>query len=148
MPRRPFAVSVAFLLLGTGLASTRAADDLPPVSERRSCSVYIPGEHPNPARTVAEQVDLVQRMVGRHPDAFAMAHSADDLERAVKDGKIASLIGIEGGVAIEDDLAPLRTFTRPGARDTTRTHDKTLDRADAATDDPKHDGLTRSGEPE
>src|SRR5580692_194023 len=68
-------------------------------------SVYIPSEHPNPARTVTEQIDLVHRMVERYPSEFEIALSADDVERVVKEGKIASLIGIEGGVAIEDDLA-------------------------------------------
>ena len=109
-------------------------------------SVYIPSEHENPARTVMEQIDLVHRMAERYPDDFAMAYSADDVERAVKAGKIASLIGIEGGVAIEDDLALLRTFARLGARYMTLTHNETLDWADAATDAPKHDGLTPFGE--
>ncbi len=109
-------------------------------------SVYIPSDHENPARTVVEQIDLVHRMVERYPDAFEMAYSADDVERIVKAGKIASLIGIEGGVAIEDDLAMLRMFARLGARYMTLTHNKTLAWADAATDDPRHDGLTLFGE--
>jgi membrane dipeptidase len=109
-------------------------------------SVYIPSEHANPARTVIEQIDLVHRMVERYPDDLAMAYSADDVERIVKEGKIASLIGIEGGVAIEDDLAQLRMFARLGARYMTLTHNKTLGWADAATDDPKHDGLNTFGE--
>lgn len=109
-------------------------------------SVYIPSDHENPARTVIEQIDLVHRMVERYPDDFAMAYTADDVERIVKSGKIASLIGIEGGVAIEDDLAQLRMFARLGARYMTLTHNKTLEWADAATDEPKHDGLTPFGE--
>jgi membrane dipeptidase len=109
-------------------------------------SVYIPSDHPHPARTVTEQIDLVHRMVERYPDDLAMAYTADDVERIVKSGKIASLIGIEGGVAIEDDLAQLRMFARLGARYMTLTHNKTLAWADAATDDPKHDGLTPYGE--
>jgi membrane dipeptidase len=109
-------------------------------------SVYIPSDHEFPARTVIEQIDLVHRMVERYPDDFAMAYSADDVERIVKAGKIASLIGIEGGVAIEDDLAQLRMFAKLGARYMTLTHNKNLDWADAATDDPKHDGLTPFGE--
>ena len=109
-------------------------------------SVYIPSEQENPARTVTEQIDLVHRMVERYPDDFAMAYSADDVERIVKGGKIASLIGIEGGVAIEDDLAQLRMFARLGARYMTLTHNKTLAWADAATDDPKNDGLNPFGE--
>jgi membrane dipeptidase len=109
-------------------------------------SVYIPSEHPNPARTVTEQIDLVNRMVARYPDAFELAYSADDVERIVRSGKIASLIGIEGGVAIENSLAQLRAFYTLGARYMTLTHNTTLDWADAATDAPKHDGLTPFGE--
>jgi membrane dipeptidase len=109
-------------------------------------SVYIPSDHENPARTVIEQIDLVHRLVDRYPDDLAMAYTADDVERIVKGGRIASLIGIEGGVAIEDDLAQLRMFAKLGARYMTLTHNKTLAWADAATDDPKHDGLTPFGE--
>lgn len=109
-------------------------------------SVYIPSEHPNPARTVTEQIDLVHRMVERYPNDFAMAYTADDVERIVRGGKIASLIGIEGGVAIEDDLAQLRAFHRLGARYMTLTHNTTLDWADAAVDQPKSHGLSPFGE--
>jgi membrane dipeptidase len=109
-------------------------------------SVYIPSEHPHPARTVTEQIDLVHRMIERYPETFELALSADDVERIVKAGKIASLIGIEGGIAIEDDLAQLRAFARLGARYMTLTHNKTLPWADAATDTPAHDGLTPFGE--
>jgi membrane dipeptidase len=109
-------------------------------------SVYIPSNHPNPARTVSEQIDLVYRMVERYPDVFEIAYDADDVERIIKAGKIASLIGIEGGVAIEDDLAQLRSFARLGARYMTLTHNKTLAWADAATDAPHSDGLSPFGE--
>ncbi len=109
-------------------------------------SVYIPSEHPNPARTVTEQIDLVHRMIERYPNDLALALSADDVERVVKDGKIASLIGIEGGVAIENDLAQLRAFHRLGARYMTLTHNTTLDWADAATGAHRHHGLTPWGE--
>jgi membrane dipeptidase len=109
-------------------------------------SVYIPSEHPDPARTVTEQIDLVHRMVERYPDAFEMAYTADDVERIAGAGKIASLIGIEGGVAIENNLAQLRAFHALGARYMTLTHNATLDWADAATDVPRHDGLTAFGE--
>lgn len=109
-------------------------------------SVYIPSEHPSPARTVIEQIDIVHRMIEKYPDTFALALTADDVERAVKEGKIASLIGIEGGVAIESNLAMLRAFARLGVRYMTLTHNVTTDWADAATDDAKHDGLTEFGE--
>ena len=109
-------------------------------------SVYVPGNQTNPARTVTDQIDLVHRMIERYPDVFELALSADDVERIAAQGKIASLIGIEGGVAIEGDLAQLRSFARLGARYMTLTHNETLDWADAATDAPKHDGLTPFGE--
>jgi membrane dipeptidase len=109
-------------------------------------SVYIPSEHPNPARTVVQQIDLVHRMIARYPQDFELALTADDIERIVRAGKIASLIGIEGGVAIENDLAQLRAFHALGARYMTLTHNTTLDWADAANDKPKHDGLTEFGE--
>jgi membrane dipeptidase len=109
-------------------------------------SVYIPSEHEHPARTVTEQIDLVKRMVERYPDAFEMAYSAEDVERIARSGKVASLIGIEGGVAIEDSLAQLRAFYNLGARYMTLTHNTTLEWADAATDTPRHEGLSPFGE--
>ena len=109
-------------------------------------SVYIPSEHPHPARTVTEQIDLVRRMVERYQNVFEMAYTADDVERITRKGKIASLIGIEGGVAIENSLAQLRAFYTLGARYMTLTHNTTLDWADAANDDHTHDGLTPFGE--
>ena len=109
-------------------------------------SVYIPSEHSNPARTVTEQIDLVHRMVEKYPADLELALTADDVERIVKSGKIASLIGIEGGVAIENSLAQLRAFHVLGARYMTLTHNTTLPWADAANDAPKHDGLTSYGE--
>lgn len=109
-------------------------------------SVYIPSEHPDPAETVFQQIDLVHRMIEKYPDAFELALTADDVERIAAEGKIASLIGIEGGVAIQNDLALLRTFARLGVRYMTLTHNSTLDWADAATDDAEHDGLTPFGE--
>lgn len=109
-------------------------------------SVFIPSEHAHPARTVVEQIDLVHRLIEKYHGDLELALSADDVERIVNSGKIASLIGIEGGVAIENSLAQLRAFHRLGARYMTLTHNKTLDWADAALDAPKHDGLTSFGE--
>jgi membrane dipeptidase len=109
-------------------------------------SVYIPSEHPNPARTVTEQIDLVCRLVEKYPRDLELALTADDVERIARSGKIASLIGIEGGVAIENSLAQLRAFYKLGARYMTLTHNTTLDWADAATGEPRHDGLTAFGE--
>lgn len=109
-------------------------------------SVYIPSEQPHPARTVIDQIDLVHRMIERYPADLELALTADDVERIIKGGKIASLIGIEGGIAIEDDLAMLRAFARLGVRYMTLTHNATLGWADAATGKPTHDGLSPFGE--
>jgi len=109
-------------------------------------SVYIPSDHPNPTKTVVEQIDLVHRMIEKFPGDFALALSADDVERAVAEGKIASLIGIEGGVAIDNGFAELRAFHQLGARYMTLTHNKTLDWVDAATGERRHGGLTEFGE--
>jgi membrane dipeptidase len=109
-------------------------------------SVYIPSEHENPARTVTEQIDLVHRLIEKYPADLELALTAADVERIVKSGKIASLIGIKGGVAIENSLAQVRAFHQLGARYMTLTHNTTLDWADAANDAPRHDGLTPFGE--
>jgi membrane dipeptidase len=109
-------------------------------------SVFIGSDQPHPARTVVEQIDLVRRMADRYPDDLEMAYSAADVERIARAGKVASLIGIEGGVAIENDLAMLRAFHALGARYMTLTHNATLDWADAATDAPRHHGLSAFGE--
>jgi membrane dipeptidase len=141
---------VRFETLDIGKRLSTGQTDIPRLREggvkAQFWSVYIPSEHKHPARTVTEQIDLVHRMVERYPDDLELALSAEDVERIVKAGKIASLIGIEGGVAIEDDLAQLRAFARLGARYMTLTHNVTLDWADAATDTPKHGGLSPFGE--
>ena len=141
---------VAFKTLDLSKRLDSGMTDIPRLREggvkAQFWSVYIPSEQPNPARTVADQIDLVHRMVEKYPEDFAFTTTADEVEAAVKAGKIASLIGIEGGVAIEDDLALIRDFARLGARYMTLTHNKTLDWADAATGEAKHDGLTPFGE--
>ena len=141
---------VAFETLDIGKRLDTGQTDIPRMKQgglkAQFWSVYIPSEHPDPARTVTEQIDVVHRMVERYPDDLAIAYNADDVEAAVKAGKVASLIGIEGGVAIENDLAQLRAFHRLGARYMTLTHNKTLDWADAATDEPKSHGLSPFGE--
>jgi membrane dipeptidase len=141
---------VKFETLDIGKRLSTGQTDIPRAREgglkAQFWSVYIPSNHPNPARTVTEQIDLVHRMVERYPDDLELALSADDVERIVKSGKIASLIGIEGGVAIEEDLAQLRAFAKLGARYMTLTHNSTLSWADAATDAPKHGGLSPFGE--
>lgn len=111
-------------------------------------AVYVPPKLP-PAEAVhmtLEQMDLVHRMVERYADTFELALTADDVERIHRRGKIASLIGIEGGHSIGNSLAVLRMMHQLGARYLTLTHTKNTDWADAAGDKPQHRGLTPFGE--
>jgi len=112
-------------------------------------SVYIPvtqrGGQPGDTRTVIEQIDFVKRLVDRYPDYLELALTADDIERIHADGKIASLIGMEGGHSIEDSLAVLRATYDLGARYMTVTHTKNTNWADSATDDAQFDGLSDFG---
>lgn len=92
-----------------------------------------------------EQIDTVERMVARYPATLMLARSADDIDAARQQGRIASLIGMEGGHSIGNSLAILRQMYRAGARYMTITHFLTTDWADSATDAPRHDGLTPFG---
>jgi membrane dipeptidase len=111
-------------------------------------SVYVPAELAGQAAVTAtlEQIDVVHQMVRKYPETFELALTADDIERIFKKGKIASLIGMEGGYSIDNSLAALRMFNRLGARYMTLTHSKTTAWADSATDDPKVGGLSPFGE--
>jgi membrane dipeptidase len=97
-------------------------------------------------RETLEQIDLIYRIVKAYPDTFEMAMTADDVVRIRKSGRIASLIGVEGGHSIDNSLAVLRSLYRLGARYMTLTHTDTLDWADSATDTARHGGLTEFGE--
>jgi len=110
-------------------------------------SVYIPGEikEQGYAKVQLEQIDIARRMIARYPEALMPAHTAADIEAAFKQGRIASLLGMEGGHAIENSLGVLRAFYALGVRYMTLTHNVTLDWADAALDQPKHNGLTAFG---
>ncbi|MEA2562539.1 MAG: rane dipeptidase [Acidobacteriota bacterium] len=111
-------------------------------------SVYIPADlaGPQSVRTVMEQIDVVHRLAELYPDTFEIATGTRDIERIHKSGKIASLIGMEGGHSIDNSLAVLRQLYNAGARYMTITHSKNVDWADSATDAPKHEGLTKFGE--
>jgi len=112
-------------------------------------SVYVPVETirtGDATHAVLEQIDLVNRMIERYSDTFELALTADDIERIHSEGKIASLIGVEGGHAIENSLAVLRMLYQLGARYMTLTHADTLDWVDSATDTPRHGGLNPFGE--
>lgn len=92
-----------------------------------------------------QQIDLVDRMIRRYPETFELASTADDIERIVKAGRIASMMGIEGGHSIEGSLGNLQRLYDRGCRYMTLTHSKTLSWADSATDDAQHGGLTDFG---
>ena len=110
-------------------------------------SVYIPSEvtGDRAIRDTIEEIDIVKRMVKAYPADLALAGSADDIVRIHKSGRIASLIGIEGGHQIGGSLAALRSFYELGARYMTLTHFKNNEFADSATDDPKYHGITDFG---
>jgi membrane dipeptidase len=112
-------------------------------------SAYVPAatrRDGSAVRQTLEQIDVIHRIVRSYPDTFEMAYSVDDIVRIHQHGKIASLIGIEGGHAIENSLGVLRMLYALGARYMTLTHSETLDWADSATDEAKHHGLTEFGE--
>ena len=111
-------------------------------------SVWVPVEITGfgAVQTTIEQIDLVKRMAAAYPADFEVAYTAADVRRIHRAGKIASLIGIEGGNQINDSLAVLRQMYDLGARYMTLTHVRNTAWADAATDAPKHIGLTPFGE--
>lgn len=111
-------------------------------------SVYIPTSYTNAAgiQAVLEQIDVTHRMIARYPETFELALTAADVERIHRKGKIASLIGMEGGHSIGNSLAALRMTYKLGARYMTLTHTANTDWADAVGDKPQHHGLTAFGE--
>lgn len=110
-------------------------------------SVYVPSTLPDDTalRTTIEQVQLVHRMVARYPERLAIAYGADDVEKAMADGRIASLIGAEGGHSIGGSLAGLWALHALGVRYLTLTHNDNTSWADSATDEPRAGGLTEFG---
>jgi membrane dipeptidase len=110
-------------------------------------SVYIPSEVTGDAaiRETLEQIDIVRRLVKAYPNDLALARTADDIVRIHKSGKVASLIGVEGGHQIGGSMAALRSYYDLGARYMTLTHFKDNEFADSATDDPKYGGLNDFG---
>ncbi len=111
-------------------------------------SVYTPGEYRDSgyARVQLEQIDIARRVIEKYPDRLALALSPADIRREFKQGKLASLLGLEGGHAIEHSLGALRAYYDLGVRYMTLTHNVTLDWADAALDSARHNGLTPFGD--
>jgi membrane dipeptidase len=110
-------------------------------------SVWIPPSTPGPeaVQMTLEQIDIVRNMVAKYPKDFEMASTADDIVRIEKSGRIASLIGVEGGEQINNSLAVLRDYYALGARYMTLTHTLSTDWADSANEKPVHNGLTTFG---
>jgi membrane dipeptidase len=111
-------------------------------------SVYVPSSLPGGAAVVAtlEQIDFVHAMIRRYPAVFALARSAGEVARAAADGRIASLLGAEGGHSIGCSLGALRMLHALGVRYMTLTHNDNVPWADSATDEPRTGGLSRFGE--
>src|SRR6187200_2757979 len=111
-------------------------------------SVYVPSDPPghHAVTETLEQIDLVHHLVARYSDQLGLARTADDVERVCASGRIASMIGVEGGQSIGNSLGALRTLARLGAGYLTLTHNDDTDWADSATGEHPHGGLTTFGE--
>lgn len=112
-------------------------------------SVYVPADTARTGQALLqtlEQIELVHAMLERYGDVFEKALTAADVQRIQAAGKIASLIGVEGGHAIEDSLENLRRLRGLGAAYMTLTHSDTLNWVDSATSEARHGGLTAFGE--
>jgi membrane dipeptidase len=110
-------------------------------------SVYIDGTITGDAaiRNTLQQIDIVKRMIAAYPKDLEQAYTAADVVRIHKAGKVASMIGVEGGRQMGGSLAALRAYYALGARYMTLTHNQTTEWADSATDDPKYGGLSPFG---
>ena len=110
-------------------------------------SIYIPGEVRDSgyAKVQLEQFDIARRFIAMYPERLQLALSVQDIRDSFKRGRIGSLLGMEGGHAIENSLGALRSYYELGARYMTLTHNVTLDWADAALDSARHGGLTEFG---
>lgn len=111
-------------------------------------SVWIPGETPasETSRLQFDQIATARRIIDTHPDVFELASTADDIERIFTQGKIASLLGMEGGYALNNSIDPLTSYFGLGVRYMTLTHNVSTDWADAALGEQLHGGLTQFGE--
>lgn len=110
-------------------------------------SVYVPSNtnEQQAVQQTIEQIDVMKRLVARYPADLALAANSAELEKAMKAGKIAGMLGMEGGQSIGSSLAVLRQMYELGARYMTLTHGKNIPWADSATDAPLHGGLTDFG---
>ena len=111
-------------------------------------SVFVPAslQGGEAVRNTMEQIDVVHELLRRYPDSFQLALTADEVEQAFQENKIASMIGMEGGHSIASSLGALRMFHRLGVRYMTLTHSANVPWADSATAEPRVGGLTKFGE--
>ena len=111
-------------------------------------SVYVPAsmQGKEAVRATMEEIDIVYQLLQRYPETFQLVSTADELETAFKAGKIASMMGIEGGHSIDASMGALRMFHKLGVGYMTLTHGRNVPWADASTDEAKADGLTKFGE--
>nr|WP_272088926.1 dipeptidase [Nannocystis bainbridge] len=133
-------------------AATPGHTDLPRLRAGRVgaqfWSVYVPGDRPagDLVRLQLEQIDLARRMIAHYPDDLALALTADEVEQAFRAGRVASLLGAEGGHTLVNSLGTLRAYHALGVRYLTLTHNVHTDWADCAVLPPRHGGLTPFGE--
>lgn len=130
----PYNTDIARLrrgLIGGQFWSAWVSADLPPLQQ---------------VKETLEEIDLIRGIAARYPDTFELAVTAADVRRIHKAGRIASMIGVEGGNQIDNSFSVLRAYCALGAGYLTLTHSRTIEWADSATDDPKHGGLTPFGE--
>ncbi len=143
-PGDPAAVDLAVPVAGTHT-------DLPRLAAggvgAQFWSVYVPASLAGDGAVTAvlEQIDVVRRMIAAYPEALELALTADDVERIFASGRVASLLGAEGGHAIARSLGVLRMLYALGVRYLTLTHNANVGWADSATDDPQAGGLTEFG---
>ncbi|WP_347303233.1 dipeptidase [Croceibacterium sp. TMG7-5b_MA50] len=136
---------------GTGPLETAMHTDLPRLRAGKVgaqfWSVYVSAALPEPEAVVAtmEQIDVTKRLIARYPRELQLALTSGDVADAMAAGRIASLLGMEGGHSIGSSLAVIRQMYALGARYLTLTHSSNTPWADSATDDPEHDGLTEFG---
>lgn len=128
---------------------TKGDTDIPRLREglvgAQFWSVWIGSGLPHPARTQLEQIELTRRLIAYYPGVFVLATRAADVERAHREHRIASFLGMENGQALENSLGALRAYYELGVRYMTLTHGRNTDWADSATDAPAHGGLTPFG---
>ena len=149
--REDFKLSVEGLESGTDQRKPPLMTDMERMRKGRVggqfWSVYITGTTlgDEAIRTTLEQIDTAHRLIDAYPEHLELAESADDLVRIHRKRRIGSMLGVEGGNQIGGSMPTLRQFYARGVRYMTLTHNQTTDWADAATDEPKHDGLNAFG---